>query len=757
MTPGARRTLITFALIAIAAAILIVPIMFGGGGGPDPAAPDATPAIDAPDDATAADPASPPAAGESGPQPDETPPTTDPAADADADADAPVAGAVDLSGLRVAPPAAPDRDPGAIGSLDPDEAVLEAVFTRTGAGIEKITFADIWARSSAARQADAHRKAVAEGASSPPPMPPDEERYVLTSPRAAGRFSVPTLAAYDIVVAGQQIPLFSPQVWTVTAPGTFVTEIHNESGQPVLRITRRFTLEADTFQLRLEQRIENLTDAALEVVWTQYGPADLDEDRSRYMDRRRFRFGYLESPARDPGRTFVFSTDMDVLFEHGTVVKNAEKTGQPLPLWPSKAAVKGEYELSWFASTNRYFALAVYPPDGATDRSLADTIDAVREQVVDADTKTPHVLTFLQSPVKALPPQGVLALDLGVYAGPQDREIFTEVEPLKSLNFSQLILYQMSSFCAICTFQWLAKFLLWFLDLVHYVTLDWGVAIIVLVLVVRTILHPITKKSQISMQRFGKQMQKLKPEMDKLQQRYKNDPKKIQAEQMRLYREHGVNPFGMLGCLPMFLQTPIWIALYAMLYFAFDLRHEAAFWGIFQTIGDWPFLADLSSADHFFGELDEPKRFLLWNITGINLLPILMGAIFYVQQKYMSPPPSPTMSPEQMQQQKLMRVIFVVMFPLMLYSAPSGLTLYILTSSLIGIIESRYVRAHVDQIDLDAPPKKKKNPGKESFLQPNPKRKPKDLQARLYADALDRAKSKKDKKQKRYKKRGGGR
>ena len=85
----------------------------------------------------------------------------------------------------------------------------------------------------------------------------------------------------------------------------------------------------------------------------------------------------------------------------------------------------------------------------------------------------------------------------------------------------------------------------------------------------------------------------------------------------------------------MFLQMPVWVALYALLYFMFDIRQEPAFFGFFQIIGEWPFLADLSAADHFFGEFDEPFQFFLWNITGINILPILMGAIFYVQQKYM--------------------------------------------------------------------------------------------------------------------------
>ena len=146
-------------------------------------------------------------------------------------------------------------------------------------------------------------------------------------------------------------------------------------------------------------------------------------------------------------------------------------------------------------------------------------------------------------------------------------------------------------------------------------------------------------------------MGKLKPQMDKINQSA-DDPK--HAQPVMKLMPHGVNPLQMLGCLPMFLQMPIWIALYAVLYFAFELRQEPAFWGVFQLFWDWPFLADLSSPDHFFYEFETPHQFLFWHLTGINLLPILLGVLFFVQQKYMTPPTA-TMTPEQESQQKIMR------------------------------------------------------------------------------------------------------
>ncbi len=324
---------------------------------------------------------------------------------------------------------------------------------------------------------------------------------------------------------------------------------------------------------------------------------------------------------------------------------------------------------------------------------------------------------------------------MGVFAGPLEKSILAKDQPYRSLNMQGLILYQMSSFCAICTFQWLAHLLLAVLAFFdHWIVFDWGVAIILLVVCVRALLHPVTRRSQMGMQKFGKQMQRLKPEMDKLQKKYGGDKKKIQEEQMKLFRERGINPLQMLGCLPMFLQMPIWVALYAALYFSFDLRQEPAFWGVFQEFWSWPFLADLASPDHFFWEAPEPFSFFLWNVTGINLLPILMGVIFFFQQKYMTPKTS--MSPEQETQQKIMRVMMVVLFPVMLYSAPSGLTLYILTSSSIGIMESRHIRKQVDAMDLDALPSKRTTPTKEAG------RGAKDPQSRAYSKMMARRKQK---------------
>ena len=657
-----------------------------------------------------------------------------------------------LDGLHVAKHAlTPDAPPITLGGFDdPNEWKMQLTLTRAGAGLSKIEFSDVWYTAAAKRQAAEYFSAVGRG-ETPSVELPVEERYVLSqsnimawqSPDGTKMSRDVSVLSTNAVHIGETIlDLTLPDYWEQTAAGQFVATVLDDKDAVVARVHRRWELGTG-FDITLHQEIENVSDAPLKMFVVQYGPANLDPDRSRYMDRRRFRFGYEFSTDRDPDHV------ADIIAGGDMMIEMTDATDEDLLwLWPNEVSEADGFTLSWFASTNRYFGLAIHPlinSDGEGSRSLSPLVTKIgkwiQTGVNDEDT---HVFTTLTSPSFTVAAGERHDMSMGVFAGPLKRVMLEDEEPYKALNMRGLILYQMSSFCAFCTFSWLANILiivLSFLD--HFILFDWGLAIIGLVIIVRTLLHPITRKSQTGMQRFTRKMGKLKPQMDKLNQKYGDDPKRKQTEQMKLMREHGVNPLQMLGCLPMFLQMPIWIALYAVLYFAFELRQEPAFWGFFQMLWDWPFLADLSSPDHFFYEFDSPHQVLFWHLTGINLLPILLGVLFFVQQKYMSPPTA-TMTPEQESQQKIMRVMMIVAFPLMLYSAPSGLTLYILTSSSIGIIESRYIRRQVELEDMDSPPPSNSPE----------KKKTKDPQARAYSKMLERRKSEaKQKQAKSFKKR----
>ncbi|NBX24988.1 MAG: membrane protein insertase YidC [Planctomycetes bacterium] len=638
--------------------------------------------------------------------------------------------------------------PVSIGSLDPAQHRFRVDFSEGSAGISRVTFSDFWISAEAREQARAHAEAVRNGAAQVPPLPPDDQRYEVVAHGSLQGYDIPMLGARAVEVDGAPVGLFGA-VWAPTGPGSFATEVASASGEALLRIDRSFSITdgGGGFDLRLAQSVRNLSDRALKVRWIQYGPADLPKEGTRpgrggMLDIRRYQFGYLYGPQRDPQRQSVVVHG--AMFDRTDVLKRtaADPTHSSI-LWPQPDQKAQGFELSWFGTTNRYFSLAVHAPDpaAAQGRVLVPVQEVWALADPTAASGTEQVaFTELRSGVVEIPAGGTAAFDMGAFPGPLDPRLLGSVEPFAALRMDGLILYLISGCCSFCTFSWLANVIVLVLTFLHdHVVFDWSLAIIVLVIVVRFLLHPVTRYSQIQMARVTKGMAAIKPELDALQKRYAGDPKRLQQEQMRLYREKGINPAGCVGgMLPTFLQMPIWIALYAVLYFDFDLWQKPAFFGVFQQFGGWRFLGDLSAPDHFI-EFSAPLITWPFTFSGINLVPLLMGLLFWVQQKYLAPPTAANLSPEQQQQQVMMKWMSVILFPIMLYAAPSGLTVYIMTSTCIGIIEGKRIRRQIETMDLLAP--RKRDPGKQDRL------------GKLYEAAMKRAQEKREQRGRRFKER----
>ncbi|MEM8834817.1 MAG: YidC/Oxa1 family insertase periplasmic-domain containing protein [Planctomycetota bacterium] len=591
--------------------------------------------------------------------------------------------------------------------------------TPFGAGIESIVLADYY--NSIKREPGDHYVL--------------QRRAVQTDAATGQSFSIAPLGVRALRVGDQVINLYAEAgqtFWELVSnddsSATYRATIVNAEDQPVLRWTRTYTLEENTFDIKVAQRLENLTGAAMTVRSVQYGPVDLDVAAAGYrLPSNRVRFGYIAP--NDPSGQIV-RADGKLAYQ-GSIIKRVPFSGTPDPLWPDANKYGGATDLVWVAQTSRYFACAIHPdfdPQSAAPNKrleLGALISPVLLGRIDQDTADALAIELTSEPVE-IEPGSTADLSFGAYAGPLGRQALlgdargsTPDDPstplYRSLGLPDMVVYNLGGMCAWCTFQWLAHILLTVLLFFHdYVVFDWGISIMLLVVVVRTILHPITKKSQISVQRFAKDMQRIAPKQKKIQEKYKDDPQRMQQEMMKLMREEGVSYAGALGCLPMFLQSPVWIALYAMLYFSFELRHEPAFYGVFQAVSNdaWRFLADLSSPDNlvYFGQtiVNIP---LMGEIRSINILPLLLGFVFFVHQKYMSPPPSATMTPEMKQQQRIMKVMLVVLFPVMMYNAPSGLALYFITNSMLGILESRWIRKHVDDLEARGELRKPKRQG----------------------------------------------
>lgn len=210
--------------------------------------------------------------------------------------------------------------------------------------------------------------------------------------------------------------------------------------------------------------------------------------------------------------------------------------------------------------------------------------------------------------------------------------------------------------------------LLQFLRFLYRFTGNHGVDIIVLTVLIKLLFYPLTKKSFQSM----KAMQKLQPEMERIREAYKDKPDQMNQAVMEMYRKHKVNPLG--GCLPMFLQLPVFIGLYNALLNAVELRH-APFVGWIQ---------DLSAPDRL-GDFQLP----FVTGAGIPVLTLIMGASMIVQQKMT---PTTTADPMQQRMMMLMPVIFTFMF----INFPAGLTLYWLVNNILTIGQQYLINRQQD-------------------------------------------------------------
>jgi YidC/Oxa1 family membrane protein insertase len=514
-------------------------------------------------------------------------------------------------------------------------------------------------------------------------------------------------------------------IWREVSPGVLRAEVVDGSGAVALELERAWRVTPGSYDVRLEQRVTNRSGRTLRLRWYQMGPVDLPAEPETYGgDKRRVRFGYLLKPTLDPGRQTVVSseylTPRDSALGEGVYLTDA--AGRPVfddrgeavlaygdrVLWPNARSREREHDLVWAGLTSRYFGVAVHPlfdPSVASDKVLRSVSEVGR--VVLPGARGREVMGLrLVSPAYDVPDRAALDLSMGLFAGPLSRPVIQR-DPLPgAAGLSGLVVYNFGGPCGWCTFDWLTALLLGFLRLLHdHVVFDWSIAIILLVVCVRTLLHPVTKWSQIRMQRFGKQMQELAPKQKKIQEKYAGDRKRMQEETAKLWREEGVNPAGMLGCVPMFLQMPIWIALYATLFFAVELRHAPGFYGLFQSlVPGWAFLADLSTADHFVPlgrSIHVPLLSgLMGPVQGLNVLPLILAVVYFMHTRYLTPPTSTPLTPEQQMQQKMIKWMTVVLFPLIMYNAPSGLSLYFIANSTLAIFENKWIRRHIEKHGL---------------------------------------------------------
>jgi len=332
---------------------------------------------------------------------------------------------------------------------------------------------------------------------------------------------------------------------------------------------------------------------------------------------------------------------VDVYYsEGGKITSLPHKKLEGIEKWPPGVWQGGK---DFVGIEDRYFTAAFLPADSGASSSLRARYwkawRSVKVEGQDASEPVPQVATAISAQPVAV----------RVYVGPKDYDDLKKMTPpLHGLiNFGWL--------------EFIAEPLFHGLKWLHKYIPNWGWDIVVLTLIINMLLFPL----RISSYKTTLKMQRVAPEIKAIQEKYKKysmrDPRKAEMnkEVMAIYSREGINPVG--GCFQMFLQMPVWFGLNTALRFAIEMRHAT-----------WLWITDLSAKDPYY------------------ILPVFMGASMYLVSKMT---PMTATDPQQQMMMKIMPISMAAIF--MISPISSGLAVYILTSSVVGIVQQWYLnRTH---------------------------------------------------------------
>ena len=303
---------------------------------------------------------------------------------------------------------------------------------------------------------------------------------------------------------------------------------------------------------------------------------------------------------------------------------------------PAETSVKYPGAQQWVAVKNRFFVTAFCSSTAAN----AGFDATVARDVGSANYRPASVAASVLLADDAAKRTSVF------YVGPKKQSLLWDLGMKDVMEFGM--------------WRWICYPLVWVLNLFYGWIPNYGVAIILLTILVRLLFWPLTHKSTVGM----KKMQELQPKMKEIQAKYKDNPQRMQQETWALYRAEKVNPAS--SCLPMLIQIPVFIALFNVLRSAVELRYAPFLW-----------IADLSEPEGLFASW--------FPFGGLNLLPILMAVSTGLQSAF-------TPSTGDKNQQRMMMVFMPLMMLVMFYSFPSALSLYWFLSNLFSIVQMWIIR-----------------------------------------------------------------
>lgn len=511
-------------------------------------------------------------------------------------------------------------------------------------------------------------------------------------------------ATLGCTVNGQYTDL-SNWVWPIKSQTEtqvqFAIGLSNAEGKVIGELTKTIQIEKGTYNITVRHDVRNFGDQPMQVSIEQLGPTDLTYEMLN-ADPRVYQAAGLNSAKKY----------IEAQRKYLAHVEFAKQTKQSL------GTFRGTDHLVWVATSNRFFTIIVRPSGGAgvpganepvTDGTIFTpdfageaTAEVLGSRLIGGSEVWRVVGLRLSGSTVTIPAGGSTAMPLSIFMGPKQRDLLAGdlgAPPGSDPHMFRLYDYRGvikigQGMCAFCTFDWLAWFILWILDLTHrFITFgNYGWAIIVLVIVVRLLLHPLTRYSQVNMTTMQKKMAALQPEIERVKKKYAKDKSQQQQELMKVYKEHNVNPAGgIMGCLPMLIQMPIWLALYSGLQVDIDLRHATFIPGWINDLSNPDTVKLFPTPFHIpiLGLAQDGKGFF-----ALNLLPILLTIVFIVQMRVQMRTMPKAADEQQAQTQKISQYMILI-FPLFLYNSPSGLNLYIFASTLGGLFDTWLVRRHM--------------------------------------------------------------
>lgn len=457
----------------------------------------------------------------------------------------------------------------------------------------------------------------------------------------------------------------------------YATTLADTEGKPLAKVFKRFVLPPQGQHLLLEVRVQNLTGQPATYAYQLRGPAGI----------------LLDGPKHDPEQGTYVQLKLQLASrlisqEHPDVLTQFPHPADKVPDLEDRR-VSGEENL-WAALSNRFFltALVALRPTQVVQIVAEPIFGKKREDKLDDkrfhyDNLTPIFFRKESEPLAA----GATgeAEPYALYLGPLQPEHIRDWEASLALP-RPMHLEEAVQYCDIWgtrwpRVDWLSGMLLAIFRGIQSLFGSWGLAVILLTLVVKVALHPMQRKMNVSMHK----MQMLQPKLAAIEEKYKTQTKpeqkqKKEMEKWDLMRKEGVNPT--MGCLPMLLQMPIFFALYGTFARAFEIRHAKFLW-----------VEDLSLQDRFMHVAIWPHE--------LNLLPVIYIAMTIVTTLRMPKPENP--DPQQEMQRKMMSFM-PVMFGVLFYRMPAGLILYFAASACFGLIETWYIKRFVLKVDKHGKP-----------------------------------------------------